>query len=421
MVAIEIIEEASKAVRYLWVLPFYPIITCIFVVLFAVYSIASFILLLGCGELSFAEQSGVRMMSFDQTLENMMWYQLFAFLWMNAFVVDFGKLVVAMAIAMWYFADNPQVEDPNEADGWRYVDPSMRRKDQRKERQEQIDAGTPADEAIAELGDEGTSLAEEPYATLDAVQMSARYHIGSVAFGSFIIAVVRLVQAYLHYLEQTSKQYADNVVVRTLGCCIKCYLKCLEQCVEFINKNAYIQIGLFGKDFCPSAYNGFTLVMRNILMVATLDGITDALIFIGKIAITMSSVLFCYIVLSPKVASGEIGSMYLSLLIVLCLAWFISGAFLATYDMATDTLLICILEDKERFSGPEFRNYWPDELEALLDPDDPGKGSEEAEALAEQKANKSPSAPCCGICFCCAPAASKDDRSAQDAAEANKT
>jgi len=422
MVAIEIIEEASKAVRFLWVLPLYPIITCTFVVLFALYSFASVILLLACGELSFGETTGVRMISFDQTLEYMMWYQIFAFFWMNAFVVDFGKLVVAMAVAMWYFADNPQVlvdesgefqggkkakkkkdaQVEQEAQGcfskiyycvfscccsppaprdikektprqlkWVYVDPADRPRCNKAEREQQIKEGLREDELVPEQGEPGTALPREPYATLQAVYVSARYHIGSIAFGSFILAVVHIIRAYLLYLETTATQYKDNRLIRALSCLIQCYLRCLEQCIEFINKNAYIQIGLFGKSFCASAYNGFTLVMRNIVMVATLDGITDALIFLGKIAITMASVLFCFIVLQPKVESGEIGSSYLQLIIVLCLAWFISGAFLATYDMATDTLMMCILEDKERFSGDDQRNYWCDELEALLDPDDP--------------------------------------------------
>ena len=367
MVAIEVIEEASKAVRFLWLLPFYPIITCAFVVLFALYSVASLILLLACGELTFGEQSGVRMMTFDDTMAKMMWYQVFAFFWMNAFVVDFGKLVVAMAVAMWYFADNPQVPTTEEKDGWKYLDPSLRPKCNKIERQRQKDDGIADDELIPEQGPPGSALPREPFATLQAVQISARYHIGSVAFGAFIIAVVRLVQAYLLWLEATSAQYKDNYVVKCLFCIIQCYLKCLESCVEFINKNAYIQIGLFGKNFCSSAYQGFTLVMRNIIMVGTLDGITDALIFVGKICITLMSTLFCHIMLLDKVESGEISTAYPALILVFLLCWFISGAFLATYDMATDTLLICILEDKERFSGPEARNYWCDELEAILD------------------------------------------------------
>merc|ERR1711865_79264 len=140
-VAIEVIEEASKAVRFLWLLPFYPIITCVFVVLFALYSIASLILLLACGELTFGEQSGVRMMTFDDTMAKAMWYQVFAFLWMNAFVVDFGKLVVAMAVAMWYFADSPQiaVEKSVEKDGWQYQDPSLRPRCNKAARQIQIE------------------------------------------------------------------------------------------------------------------------------------------------------------------------------------------------------------------------------------------------------------------------------------------
>jgi hypothetical protein len=313
---------------------------------------------------------------------------------MNAFAVDFGKLVVAMAVAMWYFADNPQrkveKDDPtasetDKEDGWAYVDPSERCLDQSEKRQEQIDGGMSADEAVPEKGPPGSALPTEPLATLMAVKRTARYHIGSIAFGAFIIAVVRLVRAYLLWVQATSQKYQENRIVKCLFCLVQCYMKCLEDCVEFINKNAYIQIGLFGKSFCRSAYNGFTLVMRNIILVGILDGICDALIFVGKICITILSTIICYLLLKPKWEADEITSMYLSLIITACMCWFISGAFLSTYDMATDTLLLCILEDKERFSGPESRNYWNDELEAILDRGGSKKRSDEDKGAASNQ------------------------------------
>ena len=37
-----------------------------------------------------------------------------------------------------------------------------------------------------------------------ALGLIVRYHLGTVAFGSCIVALVRLLRAYIHYLEQTA-------------------------------------------------------------------------------------------------------------------------------------------------------------------------------------------------------------------------
>ena len=58
--------------------------------------------------------------------------------------------------------------------------------------------------------------------------------------------------------------------------------------LQFLNKNAYIEIAVYGKNFCASAKNAFFLLMRNILRVAVLDKVTDFLLFIGKFLVQSS-------------------------------------------------------------------------------------------------------------------------------------
>jgi choline transporter-like protein 2/4/5 len=53
-------------------------------------------------------------------------------------------------------------------------------------------------------------------------------------------------------------QGADkNVVFEYVINCVRCCLACVERIVQFINKMAYIQIALRGKNFCMAAKDGF--------------------------------------------------------------------------------------------------------------------------------------------------------------------
>lgn len=90
------------------------------------------------------------------------------------------------------------------------------------------------------------------------------YHLGTVAFGSFIIAVIRMIRTIVSYVESKLKMY-NNDLTRCLICLCKCCLWCLEKFMRFINRNAYIMCAIKNTNFCSSAKDAFSLLMRNIL------------------------------------------------------------------------------------------------------------------------------------------------------------
>lgn len=110
-----------------------------------------------------------------------------------------------------------------------------------------------------------------PFFTLTVgLGRTVRYHLGTLAFGSLIIAICRMIRVGLEYLDHKLKKY-DNAFVRAILCCMKCFFWCLEKFLKFINKNAYIMCAIHGKNFCGSAKDAFNLLMRNLLRVFALD------------------------------------------------------------------------------------------------------------------------------------------------------
>ena len=87
---------------------------------------------------------------------------------------------------------------------------------------------------------------------LQSVWRLVRYHLGSVAFGSFIIALIQFIRIIMKYLEKRSKKWgaAGKAMVPLLKC-IQCCLWCFEKCMKFLNKNAYIEIGEFCRALTP--------------------------------------------------------------------------------------------------------------------------------------------------------------------------
>ncbi|XP_023263837.1 choline transporter-like protein 5-B isoform X1 [Seriola lalandi dorsalis] len=189
-----------------------------------------------------------------------------------------------------------------------------------------------------------------------------RYHTGSLAFGSLIIAVVQTVRIVLMYLDQKLKG-SQNACTRYLLCCLKCCFWCLEHFIKFINRNAYIMIAIYGKNFCTSSKDAFFLLMRNVIRVAVLDKVTDFLLFLGKLLISGSVgvLAFFFFTRQIPVIQEEVPSLnyyWVPLLTVIFGSYMVAHGFFNVYAMCVDTLFLCFCEDLERNDGSSSRPYY---------------------------------------------------------------
>lgn len=175
-----------------------------------------------------------------------MYYFIFGTLWSNAILQAMGIFVIASACAMWYYSHGP---------------------------------GQELDSPI-----------------LRGYKMSFRYHFGSLAFGSLILAIVQFMQLIVEaFKKQAESTGADkNKCFEYVINCIRCCLACVERIVQFINKTAYIQIAIRGKNFCMAAYDGFNLVWSNPIRFGVVTGVGEILMFLGKIIISAGTALFFY-------------------------------------------------------------------------------------------------------------------------------
>ncbi|KAM9479698.1 choline transporter-like protein 5-B isoform 3-T3 [Salvelinus alpinus] len=201
---------------------------------------------------------------------------------------------------------------------------------------------------------------------------AVRYHTGSLAFGSLILAVVQMFRIVLEYLDHKLKG-AHNAFARFLICCLKCCFWCLEHFIKFMNRNAYIMIAIYGKNFCTSAKDAFFLLMRNVVRVAVLDKVTDFLLFLGKVLISGSVGVLAFFFFTRKipVIQEEVPSLnyyWVPLLTVIFGSYLIAHGFFNVYAMCVDTLFLCFLVDLEVNSGSAARPfYMSSTLRQILD------------------------------------------------------
>ncbi|XP_053381020.1 choline transporter-like protein 2 isoform X2 [Mercenaria mercenaria] len=195
-----------------------------------------------------------------------------------------------------------------------------------------------------------------------SIYRSLRFHMGSLAFGSLLIAIVQMIRVFLEYLDHKLKG-SGNAVAKFFLKCLKCCMWCLEKFLRFLNKNAYILIAIYGKNFCASAKDAFFLIMRNVVRVVVLDKVTDFVLFISKLlcvsAVGVASFFFFngdISYLSEYVP--KLNYFFTPVILVVLGTYLIASCFFSVYSMAVDTLFLCFLEDLEMNDGTPEKPYY---------------------------------------------------------------
>ncbi|XP_018411328.1 PREDICTED: choline transporter-like protein 4 [Nanorana parkeri] len=352
LIAIALIKEASKAIGYIMSSLFYPLVTFVLLVVCVAYwGITALYLatsgaplyrvsvantsIEGCNDISgnetcdpmnFTSKAGCPQAQciffkyntegiVQQNIFNLQIYNIFGFLWCINFVIALGQCVMAGTFASYY---------------WAFHKPK-----------------------------------DMPYFPVSAAFMrTLRYHTGSLAFGSLILTIVQMIRIVLEYLDHKLKG-AQNPCTRFLMCCLKCCFWCLEKFIKFLNRNAYIMIAVYGKNFCVSAKNAFKLLMRNIVRVVVLDKVTDLLILFGKLIVVGGVGILAFFFFSGRLPipndafkSPSLNYYWIPILTVVVGSYIIAQGFFSVYNMCVDTLFLCFLEDLERNDGSAEKPYY---------------------------------------------------------------
>lgn len=181
-------------------------------------------------------------------------------------------------------------------------------------------------------------------------------NLGSIALGSFLIALVNTIRIIIYLIERANKKAVDqNKVMMYLMKIIQCCMWCVEKFLQFLNKNAYIGIAIFGYNFCRAARTSLSLKIENAGGALVICAICSFVLFLAKvIAMGASCVAFHFQCIELQQVQYESLSKPQSVvlfLIVATMAYVISSIFFSVYEMALDTIFLCFCEDQRRNKG----------------------------------------------------------------------
>eukprot|EP00927_Polykrikos_kofoidii_P054324 TRINITY_DN48751_c0_g1_i1.p1 TRINITY_DN48751_c0_g1~~TRINITY_DN48751_c0_g1_i1.p1 ORF type:complete len:693 (+),score=93.31 TRINITY_DN48751_c0_g1_i1:95-2080(+) len=271
-----------------------------------------------------------RSFTFSQDQLQMIAYYVFMILWVTEICNAFSQFVLAYTVQLWYFT--PYIDDDKQT----------------------------------------------PYCPLcRAYRIGLLFHMGTLTFGAFLIAILRFVRLVLAQLAKQANASGNKAAACAAKSCM-CLVTCFETCVKFINKNAYMDVAIRSSDFCTAAKRAMRMIAENLATIAVLNGATWVFFIGGLGAITAAGSWLTFLLVTrlPQFSTPDEPLFVSDPILVTIFAGIISAtvawAFMIVFDTVADTVLFCYAtEMKRRQQGtidPGF-HYAPPTLHDIIQED----------------------------------------------------
>jgi hypothetical protein len=243
-----------------------------------------------------------RSVDYGPTVSNMLWIMIFGYFWIMAFILSCNEFVVVVSAATWYFSDKDKPDDD----------------------------GIPGDAEV-----------------MKGFWWIPRYHFGSLAMGSLLIAIVWMIRFVFEYVakKMQSAGAGDNGFTKCLLNSIRCCLDCFDRLMRYLTRNAYIYMAISSESFCSSALNAFILMLKNAAKFAFVEGFSEVFMFIAKVCICVLATATSLTVLKFALTESPVSSPIVPGIVMLIISFIVAGIFVSVFDAGANTILQCYLID----------------------------------------------------------------------------
>lgn len=318
-------RESGKAIADMPMLLLQPLLTFTSLILIVACWCIAMVYLQSIKQPVIDRTTGLVVYRSETLYKVMKWYHIFAFLWVSHFAIACQHYVIGASVTKWYFS----------SDRYRLASPI------------------------------GSSVSE-----------LILYYLGSVALGSFLVAVfkvIRIITKQIQFLIQknciTSSSHSsrssllpDSLVggnsataaatTTTSSCCgslgyvWRLFIWFFDKIVVIISRDAYVEIAIHGDSFLTGAQRAFNVLASNPLRLLAIKTVSSLLLTISKICVVFGTISMATLLIEEK--SQILNYSWSPIVISAMFAYVVAHWFLSVYEMVIDALFICYCEDYER-------------------------------------------------------------------------
>jgi len=189
-------------------------------------------------------------------------------------------------------------------------------------------------------------------AIMSSFKRSTTYSFGSICMGSLLVAIVQT-------LRQMNHQARGQEDCQILVCLIDCILGCIEDLLEFLNKWAYIYVGLYGYSYVEAGRNVFTLFQQKGWTVIVADNLVDNVLLMVSLVVGLVVGFVGYIIAKIDESmledfAGDVGVGLVGFILGFLVGAVFCSVLLGLVGSAVNTVIVCFAE-----APTDFQNNYP--------------------------------------------------------------
>jgi len=194
----------------------------------------------------------------------------------------------------------------------------------------------------------------------DSFGRATTYSFGSICLGSLVVAVVQALRAIVHNAR-------NNEDAQLLVCIIDCILGCIQNILEYINKWAYVYVGLYGFGYIEAGKNVLELFRSKGWDVIIADDLCDRVLFMVSLGVGVFTGLIGLICVSLDenlLGSFDLGddTAQAGFFIGLVVGFVFCSILMNVVGGAVNTVIVCYAESPAEFQAnhPQLANEMRD-------------------------------------------------------------
>jgi len=178
------------------------------------------------------------------------------------------------------------------------------------------------------------------------------YHLGTCAFGAFVIGFAKVIFVIIEFLVKQTKNTdgSTSEACMVMGACITCCLGCMTELMQWLNELVYADCAINASDYPDAAKNVISTVAVNPVTYGLVKASTQVVRFLGIVFITCSGTALAYFMQSDKSlhslmqTGGLAASNMLGITGAACTICFCTSlAFMNVFQQAAETVMYCII------------------------------------------------------------------------------
>ena len=213
-----------------------------------------------------------------------------------------------------------------------------------------------------------------------------RYHLGTLAFGAFFVALLRTVRLLLDFVHARLKaalnpspapdgqaaaaaaatSSSSSALSSLCGCCTglltsiftsapilfrlaQWLLALTDRLLSFLNHHTYLMTAIYGRPFCASAVEALTLLATNPLRSIVLYATSHYLLTLVRLAITGSTAFVAFFLFvvggdDPLLFPVPLHYRWAPVVAASAVTYLVSALYIDIYEVGLDTMFLCFRE-----------------------------------------------------------------------------